>query len=101
MPIFEFHIHNHVDLEQVQKDIKQIIKTLSQMPTINEFKAALAEVTSALDNIGEDITRLTAELQRTDLTDAEEQEVFNELNAVAERAKAIAARTPETETPTP
>lgn len=69
--------------------------------TIAQFKAALAEVSTALDNIGEDITLLTTELQREDLTDAEEQEVFNELNAIAERAKALAARTPEPEAPAP
>lgn len=67
--------------------------------TLAQFKAALTEVSTALDNIGEDITRLTTELQREDLTDAQEQEVFDELNALAERAKAIAARTAEPETP--
>lgn len=67
--------------------------------SIGQFKAALAEVKTALLNIGEDITRLTTELQREDLTDAEEQEVFDELNTLAEQAKAMAARTPETETP--
>lgn len=63
--------------------------------TLAQFKAAMAEISTALTNMGEDITRLTAELQREDLTDAEEQEVFDELNALAERAKALAARTPE------
>lgn len=69
--------------------------------TIAQFKAVLLEMTTAFDNLAEDITRLTTELQREDLTDAEEQEVFNELNALAERAKALAARTPEPGEPTP
>lgn len=102
MPIFEIHIHNKVDLDWLQKEIKIIHKKLDTMAlTLAQFKAALAEVSTALENIGEDITRLTAELQREDLTDAEEQEVFDELNALAERAKALAARTPEPGEPTP
>lgn len=102
MPIFEIHIHNVVDLDGIQKSLNLIIKKLDTMAlTLNQFKAALAEVSTALENIGEDITRLTTELQREDLTDAEEQEVFDELNAIAERAKALAARTPESETPAP
>lgn len=69
------------------------------MPTKQEFQDALNEVTSSLENIAADITRLTDQLETGGLTDAEEAEVFSQLRAVADRAKQIADATPETETP--
>lgn len=71
------------------------------MPTKAEFEAALTEVTTSLENIAADITRLTDQLATGGLSDAEEQEVFAQLRAVADRAKAIADATPEPETPAP
>lgn len=71
------------------------------MPTKQEFQDALAEVTGSLDNIAADITRLTDQLQTGGLTDAEEAEVFAQLRAVADRAKAIADTTPEPDAPQP
>jgi hypothetical protein len=101
MAIFEFHIHNHVDLSELEKEIKRINIKLINMPSKQEFQDALTEVTSSLENIAADITRLTDQLANGGLTDAEEQEVFAALRAVADRAKAIADATPESETPTP
>lgn len=69
------------------------------MPTKQEFQDALNEVTSSLENIAADIQRLTDQLQNGGLSEAEEQEVFTQLRAVADRAKSIADATPETETP--
>lgn len=108
MALFEFHIHNQADLDKVLaeilKEIKHIQKTLTLMATREEFQAALAEVTTALDNISADITRLTDQLANGGLTQAEQEEVYDQLRAVAERAKSIAAVTPEEvvePTPTP
>lgn len=72
------------------------------MPTKAEFQAAFAEVNDALNNIGDDITRLTGQLQDGSLTDAEEADVLAELTALGARAKEIAGRTeePGTEEPT-
>lgn len=70
------------------------------MATKEQFQQALADVTAALDNIAADITRLTDQLQTGGLTDAEETEIFDQLRAVADRAKVIADTTPETP-PTP
>lgn len=88
------HIHHHQD-KSVDHKLDFIIKTLTKMPTKQEFQDALAEVRSALENIAADIQRLTDQLATGGLTDAEEQEIFNELRAVADRAKTIADTTPE------
>lgn len=71
------------------------------MPTKQEFEAALNEVTSSLENIAADITRLTDQLETGGLTEAEEQSVFDQLRAVADRARQIADTTPEPGEPTP
>lgn len=71
------------------------------MPTKAEFEAALTEVTTSLENIAADIQRLTDQLATGGLSDAEEQDVFAQLRAVADRAKAIADATPESTEPTP
>lgn len=94
------HIHHHPD-KSVDLKLDSIIKTLTKMPTKAEFEAALTEVTGALENIASDIQRLTDQLATGGLTDAEEQEVFNQLRAVADRAKTIADTTPEPGEPQP
>lgn len=71
------------------------LKKLKEMPTKAEFQAAFAEVNDALNNIGDDITRLTDQLANGDLNDAEEAEVLAELQALGARAKEIAGRTAE------
>lgn len=88
------HIHHH-GLESIEHKLDYITKTLNKMPTKEEFQAALTEVTDALDNIAGDIQRLTDQLVAGGLTEAEEQEVFAQLRAVADKAKAIADATPE------
>lgn len=101
MPIFEIHIHNHVELDWLKKELLLINKTLNKMPTKIEFQQALTDITSGLDNIAADITRLTDQLQTGNLSDTEEQEIFNQLRATADRVKQLADQTPETETPSP
>lgn len=86
-----------------QKEILLIVRAINQkinnMPSKQEFQQALADVTAALDNIAADITRLTDQLSTGGLTDAEEQEVFTQLRAVADRAKTIADTTVDPEVP--
>jgi ABC-type transporter Mla subunit MlaD len=99
-----------IDLENVSKDAKTILHKLNTLIDLTmaskaEFQQALADVTSALDNIAADITRLTDQLANGGLSDADEQEIFTQLRAVADRAKSIADTTidpevPPTETPT-
>lgn len=82
-------------LEQIRELVIDNNLKLSNMPTKAEFQAAFAEVNDALNNIGDDITRLTEQLSNGDLTDAEEAEVLAELTALGTRAKEIAGRTAE------
>lgn len=69
------------------------------MATKEQFQQAFTDITSAMDNIADDITRLTDQLQTGSLTEAEETEIFDQLRGVADRAKQVADRTPEDTTP--
>ena len=86
--------------KEILSIVKIINSKLNNVPTKAEFQQALADVGSALDNIAADITRLTDQLSGGGLTDAEEQEIFTQLRAVADRAKQIADTTADPE-PTP
>lgn len=88
-------------LEQIRELVIDNNLKLSNMPTKAEFQAAFAEVNDALNNIGDDITRLTEQLSNGSLTDAEESEVLAELTALGTRAKEIAGRTAEPGTEEP
>lgn len=72
-----------------------IIKKLNQMPTKAEFDALRQEMNDGLNNIADDITRLTDTVATGDLTAEEEAQVFTDLRAVADRIRQIAAVTPE------
>lgn len=105
----DHHIYIHQESDsETNKLLRQILGLNNQIiqdmaKTKAEFSQALAEIGTSLDNISADIIRLTDQLQNGGLTDAEEEEVFAELRAVADRAKSIADTTPEppTEEPIP
>lgn len=100
MAIFEFHFHvKDLSDNAVIREIKNLKTTI--MASFEEFRTALQEVTASLDNIAADITRLTDQLQNGNLTPEQEQQVFDELRAVADRARSIADATPETQEPSP
>jgi ABC-type transporter Mla subunit MlaD len=92
-----------VELGTIASDAKTILQSVNQilntMPSKTEFQQALADVTAALDNIAADITRLTDQLSQGGLSDADEQEIFSQLRAVADRAKTIADTTVDPEVP--
>lgn len=69
------------------------------MPTKAEFDALRDEFAAAFDNIAADITRLTDTLQNGGLSDEEEQAVFADFRALADRARGIADQTAEPTTP--
>lgn len=96
LPDIHIHIHNS-DGKEILHEIHQLKNLI--MATKTDFQQALADVTAALDNIAADITRLTDQLQNGGLTPAEETDIFDQLRAVADRAKTIADVTPEPETP--
>jgi hypothetical protein len=66
MAIFEFHIHQAVDVERLLTEIKLINLKLSKMATKAEFQQALTEVTDALENIAADITPEETSANRVD-----------------------------------
>jgi len=78
-------------------EIKLIKEDMAR--TRQEFSDLATEVRTAFANIGADITRLTDQLQRDDLTEAEEEEIFTEFRALADEANALAGRTPEPPAP--
>lgn len=97
------HLHLNIELKSISHDAKQILEIVqlikNNMPSKTEFQQALADVTAALDNISADITRLTDQLAQGGLSDADEQEIFTQLRAVADRAKSIADATIDPEVP--
>lgn len=95
------YVYQNVENDQVLKELKSINHKLNNLMTKLEFQTALDEVTGSLDNIAADITRLTDQLETGGLSEADEAEVFAQLRAVADRAKAIADTTPDAETPQP
>lgn len=101
MSIITINVHGNFDeLESKLNKIFSSIKLIhKEMATKLEFQQALADVTSALDNISADITRLTDQLAQGGLSEADEQEVFTQLRAVADRAKSIADTTVDPEVP--
>ena len=96
-------LHLHVNLQEISKDAKQILKTVHQiltiMPTKAEFQAALDEMGTSIDNIAGDIQRLTEKLQNGGLSATEENDIFSQLQAKAAQLKGVADQTPEDETP--
>ena len=89
---------------ETQKEILSIVKIintkLNNVPTKAEFQAIAQEFRDAFLNISNDITRLTDQLAAGGMTDAEEAEVLEEFRTLAADAKALADKTPETQTPT-
>lgn len=92
------HIHNEADAVVVRK-LNLITNQLLKMPTKAEFEALRDELTSALENIAADITRLTDQLETGGLSADEEAEVFAGFRAIADRAAGIAGQTPEPPAP--
>ena len=96
----EIHIHlYHHGLENIERKIDFITKTLNKMPTKEQFDAAFARQSAALQNIADDIRRLTEQSQAGGLTEAEEQAILDQLNAAADQLEVLANQTPEPPTP--
>jgi len=59
------------------------------MPTVAQFEAAFAEMDAETTRIGSYIESILSQLNRTDLTDAEETAALAKLQAAADRLKAV------------
>jgi flagellar motor component MotA len=71
----------------------------SVMATLVEFRAALAKITAATDNISADLVRLADQIKQGGISSVEEDELLATLNAAAEKLNAVADLNPEPETP--
>lgn len=101
MALFEYHIHNHVDLSDITKDLKLIIAKINIMAKkIDEILPILGEINEATNNIAADLDRL-ADQAEGGLTPEEATSVVTQLRSAADALKAVAARNPEDGTPTP
>jgi hypothetical protein len=71
MPIFEYHIHNHVDLEEVTKKIDHLIKNqkiiMAAIDTLKEKLAVSDEkitiLTTATQGVAADVAFIKAKLE--------------------------------------
>lgn len=99
-------LHLHVNLHEISKDAKKIISELNLIKNIMavtkaDFEAAFARQSAALQNIADDIRRLTEQQSQGGLTEAEEQGILDQLNSAADQLEALAGQTPEPTPPTP
>lgn len=94
------HLHQHADpaIIQLLKEIK-IQNTNNMAKTKQEFKDLKTDLQGSLANLAADIERLAQQNQRTDLTEAEEQEIFDDFSEIATALRTLAGQTPEPETP--
>jgi methyl-accepting chemotaxis protein len=101
MAIFEYHIHNHVDLDEVLKELKKINQKLTTMAKkIEDINALLTEINDSTNNIAADLDRI-ADQAEGGLTADEADSVVTQLRAASDALKAVAARNPEPGTPEP
>lgn len=86
----------------------EIIKLLKELKIINienmaktkqEFKDLKTDLQGSLANLAADIERLAEQNQRTDLTEDEEQEIFDDFSEIATALRTLAGQTPEPEVP--
>lgn len=91
--MFKIHVHHHWPHE---KEILDSLHALHRkvdyiMRTLDEFKAAIAKIDAETTRIAAKIDDLIAQLQTQGLTDSEEQQVFDDLGAVADRLRTVGA----------
>lgn len=63
--------------------------------TKQEFKDLKADLQGSLSNLAADIDRLVAQGQRSDLTEAEEEEVFADFSEIATALRTLSGVVPE------
>lgn len=75
-----------------------IIYKIFNMPTKEEFDALREEMNTGLNNIADDIVRLTDAVATGDLNPEAEAQVFADFRAIADKIRTIADTTPEAPT---
>lgn len=97
-------IDHRVTITVVNGEDNKVLKLLQELKILNienmaktkqEFKDLKAGLQDSLNNIAADIERLVSQGQRSDLTEAEEEEIFTDFSDIATQLRAIADKTPE------
>jgi hypothetical protein len=92
------YIHHQPEEDsELLKLVRQTLNIVSNMPTKEEFRAAIDEIKSAADNIAADIDRL-AEQAEGGLSPADATAFVDELKAVGTSLRAVANKNPEAPT---
>lgn len=77
--------------QEIITNQKVIYRRLLKMPTVSQFEQAFQAIDQETTRIGDYIETVLAQLNRTDLSDAEEAEQLAKLHAAAERLKGVGA----------
>jgi hypothetical protein len=114
MAWFEIHIHQTVDVNQVEKKLDRIIKQNTElMATIQELNQKVADLQAAVDTEQQEVSNalaaLQAEVQRltdiinsgTGATPEQLQTVVDNINGIIEDVKTTIPNLPEPEPPNP
>jgi DNA invertase Pin-like site-specific DNA recombinase len=92
------YIHHHSEQSDLLKLIRQTLNIVSNMPTKEEFRAAIDEIKSAADNIAADIDRL-AQQAEGGLSAADATAFVDELRSVGANLRSVADKNPEAPAP--
>lgn len=96
-------LHLHVNLSEISKDAKELLKITNQilnnMATKQQIQTVIDEITASAANISADLDRI-AEQVSGGLTAIEADEVVGQLTTLSANLKTIADRNPESTEPT-
>jgi peptidoglycan hydrolase CwlO-like protein len=80
--------------QQSLKLLNEVLKKLNNMPTKQEFQAAFDQINEATNNIAADIDRLSSQIG-SGMSEADQQDVLNQLSGISTKLRDIASKTPE------
>lgn len=92
------HLHMHNGQNDVQDEILERVEAVHNklvelgaeiMASMEQFQAALQQVDQETTRIGNYIQQLLEQLNRTDLTDAQEEQLLAAIGAAADRLRSV------------
>jgi len=91
-------LHLHVNLQEVSKDAKEILKNvqliLNNMATKQQIQQVIDEITASAANISADLDRIADQVSGG-LTEAEADDVVSQLTNLSSTLKTLADKNPE------
>lgn len=88
----------HVVWLKTQESLITITQKLDNMPTKQDLQTVIDEVNSNVSNIAYDIKRLSDRIT-SGMSDADAEDIRNQLKSLADRTKAVADITPDEQAP--